>query len=54
VKDEVFKNDEYIMVKRIYNKATNMKKQWRETPAMRERPGWGVSEGERFVAQNND
>jgi len=49
----VFKNDGYT-VKRIPDKATNMKKQWKETSAIPERSEWGVSRGERFVVQNND
>ena len=46
VLDEVFYLciDTHIDVKRICNKALNMKKQWRETSAFRTKSGWGLTE----------
>jgi len=44
VKDQAFKNDEHVTVKRICDKAANMRRQWRDTLAMRNRSGWGISE----------
>jgi len=53
VKDQVFKNDEHVTVKRICGKAANMRRQWRDTSAMRNRSGWGISEdqNERSINQ---
>jgi len=34
VKDHVFKNDEHVTVKRICNKAANMRRQWSDISAM--------------------
>jgi len=53
VKDQVFKNDEHVMMKRICDKAANMRRQWRDTSAMRNRSGWGISEdqNERSINQ---
>ncbi|KAF8425569.1 hypothetical protein EV426DRAFT_716101 [Tirmania nivea] len=47
VKEQVFSNDEHITVKRITDKATNMKRSWKEARAMQQRSGWGVK------AENN-
>jgi len=43
VKDQGFTNDKHV-TERICDKAANMKKQWRETSAMRQRSGWGITE----------
>ncbi|KAF8424327.1 hypothetical protein EV426DRAFT_599504 [Tirmania nivea] len=48
VKEQVFSNDEHITVKRITDKATNMKRSWKEARAMQQRSGWGVK------AENNE
>ena len=43
VRDQVFKNRKHVMEKRICDKAANMK---RQISAMRQRSGWGISEGQ--------
>ena len=44
VKDQVFSEpgDEHITVKKITEKASNMKRRWKEAKAMAELSGWGV------------
>ena len=42
VKDQVFADDEHIMVKKITEKANNMKRRWKEAKTMLELSGWGV------------
>ena len=42
VKEQVFSSEEHITVKRITDKATNMKRSWKEARAMQQRSGWGT------------
>ena len=44
--DKIFNTakDKHIDVKKICDKATNMKKQWRDTSAFRTKSGWGLQE----------
>ena len=44
VKDEVFYNEEHITVKKINDKASNMKKAWKEAKASQGDTGWGLRE----------
>lgn len=44
VKDEVFYNDEHITVKKINDKASNMKKASKEAKASQGDSGWGLRE----------
>jgi len=42
VKEQVFPSEEHITIRRITDKATNMKRSWKEARAMQQRSGWGV------------
>jgi len=42
VKEQVFSSEEHITVRRITDKATNMKRSWKEARAMQQRSGCGV------------
>ena len=42
VKCEVFLKDEHITIKKISDKVSNMKKQWKEAKALRDGSGWGI------------
>ncbi|KAF8459269.1 hypothetical protein BDZ91DRAFT_464829 [Kalaharituber pfeilii] len=42
VKDQVFSDDDHITVKKIGEKAQNMKKSWKDAKAMHTRSGWGI------------
>ncbi|KAF8417327.1 hypothetical protein EV426DRAFT_721276 [Tirmania nivea] len=42
VKGQVFADEDHITVKRIMDKATNMKRSWKDARAMQQRSGWGV------------
>ena len=43
VKDEVFAADEHITIKKIGDKAGNMKKRWKQAKAKQDQSGWGVT-----------
>ncbi|KAF8469206.1 hypothetical protein BDZ91DRAFT_721903 [Kalaharituber pfeilii] len=53
VKDEVFANDDHITVKKIGDKAMNMKKAWREAKALQERNGWSIKPEENEQSIND-
>ena len=42
MKDQVFANDDHITLKKIKEKATNMKRAWKDAKAMQGRSGWGL------------
>lgn len=42
VKDEVFHSEEHITVKKINDKVSNMKRQWKEAKVLQGKSGWGV------------
>jgi len=42
VKEQVFADEEHILVKRITEKMDTMRKAWKDAKAMQERPGSGV------------
>ena len=46
VKEQVFADEEHILVKRITEKMGNMRKAWKDAKAMQERSGWGVTSEE--------
>ena len=51
MKDEVFPNDEHITTKKINDKISNMKRQWKEAKALQENTGWGIREDEQSINQ---
>lgn len=52
IKDEVFKDNAHVTVRRICDKATNMKKQWGGATAARNATGWGVGKSENSITES--
>lgn len=42
IKEQIFATDKHITVKKITDKAGNMKRTWKAAKAMQEQSGWGV------------
>ena len=52
VKDAEFADSQVISVKRVRDKATNLKVQWKAAKALQERSGWGLREEENTEVVN--